>query len=396
MTKQPPSRRALEPAQWAAIITVAVVVLLLVSRLSGRSAVLSQMGGNAVALRAAMAATPGGSAQVSDNPPTAVDAPTGGLRARALAHRAAASGRPSEAEAWLLAGMSDPTSGSLTQFQLCRLYWDLRLPDQALRACQGTVVSANYWLGAGLRALEEGRSAEALALFELSAYTDPNLAEAWRRYGAALQAADRSEEAVVALERVLYLTSSPTADVYGALAQAYLSLNNLTMARDVLDRGLLNYPEERDYYRAMAETFLADGDTKTADSWYVRMLQRWPYDAQVWAARGALAQSDNRLADAADFYREAASNSPDGFGYWMNLASVAASAENANLVREATTKALDLHPDDPAAWLTAGRYLTATGLTDDARFAFERVLALQPDNLEAAAELADMANTDVP
>lgn len=376
------------------ILTVVLLVMAIGVRLAGQAGRLGQTAGNLSALRTAMKAAAGETVATAEQ--AVPDAPLSGVQARAMAFALAQQGQPSAAEAWLLAGMSDPQATYLTQFQLCRLYWELGMPTRATQACQGTVVSADYWLEEGYRSLDAGRTADALALFEIAAYTAPDRAEAWRRYGHSLLAAGRDAEAVAALERVLFLVPTPEADVYQALAEAYLKVDNITMARDVLDEGLVRYPDQRQYYRGMADSYLVEGDLKTADSWYVRMLQRWPYDAQVWAARAEIAADEGRVADALEYYQQAATNSPDGFGYWMNVAAIAAEAGNASVVTSATSRALELRPDDAGAWLQAGRYLTQTNQPDAARAAFERVLVLQPGNLEAAAELAAINGATVP
>jgi tetratricopeptide (TPR) repeat protein len=386
MSHERPLPTANRTARLVAILTAVVLVLLLVSRLVDLGDRLGQTGRNREVLRAALLSRESAPTASVAAPPAA--ATVTGVEARAMAQQAVVAGQPLEAEAWLLAGMTEAGSSFLTQFQLCRLYWELGASARALQACRGTVVSADYWLNAGYRALDAGSPQDALALFELAAYTDPQKAEAWRRYGHALLADNRPEEAVVALERVLFLPPIPDPDVYRTLAEAYLSLDNVTMARDVLDEGLRNYPEQRDFYRTMAESFLAEDDTQTADSWYVRLLQRWPFESGVWAARGRLALDNGRVSDAVDYFQQAAANRPDGFGYWMNLAEAGVAANDAGLVAEATSKALALRPDDAGLWLQAGRYLTTTGQQDAARAVFERVLALQPDNLEAANELA--------
>lgn len=394
MTEEP--RHDLSNSTWrnlgllgGLVAVVALAVLLASGRVD-----LGRLAGNVAALRLAMHASPLplDRAALREAMPEA----TSGVQARAWAAVLAEMGEYSAAEAMLATGLGDSASADLTQFQLCRLYWDIGLRSQALQACQGSVASSGYWLGAGIRALDGGDPAEALKLFEMAAYISPDSAEGWRRYGQTLLASGRPEEAVAALERVLFLNQSPTADVYSALANAYLQLDNLTMARDVLNVGLLNFPDDRDYYWTMAETFLAQDDAKTADSWYVRMLQRWPYDAGVWAARGELALDEGRVADAVKYYEQAATNSPNGFGHWMNLASAAALANDAATVARATNKALELRPDDPGAWLQAGRLLAETGQGEAATAAFEQVLVLQPDNLEAVGELEAQADTASP
>lgn len=390
----PPARK--RTPRLVTVLTAVVLVLLLGGRLLDVAEQLGQTRSNRAALHLAMDAHDGRPAAPGTLARPDPAAAVSGVAARAQASAAATAERPADAEAWLLAGMTDSSSAYLTQFQLCHLYWTLSETDRALQVCRGSVASVNYWLGAGYRALDANQPEEALALFELAAFTDPGRAEAWRRYGRSLLDAGRPQEAVVALERVLFLVLVPEPDVYYTLAQAYLRLENLTMARDVLDEGIRHYPDEREYYRTMAESFLAEGDRQSADAWYVRLLQRWPFESGVWAARAKLAQEDGRMADALNYYHQAANNSPNGFGHWMSLAAAAAEAGDAALVAEATTQAMSLRPEDAGAWLQTGRYLTQTGQPEAARVAFERVLALQPDNLEAAAELSAITDALLP
>ncbi|MEZ4517516.1 MAG: hypothetical protein R3C44_12025 [Chloroflexota bacterium] len=167
------------------IVTAVLVLLLVGLRLTGLSSRLNQTAGNPAALRAAMSATPALLNESTDDPVVTDDMVENGLQARAYAHAATADGHPTEAEALLLSGLNDPASAYLTQFQLCDLYWELGLHSQALQACQGTILSADYWLGEGFKALDDSRPADALSLFELAAYTDPDMSEAWRHYGSA-------------------------------------------------------------------------------------------------------------------------------------------------------------------------------------------------------------------
>ncbi len=321
---------------------------------------------------------------------------TTGLQARALSVIAQAAGQPITAEAWLIRGLSDPTSAYLAQFELCRLYWNQRQLARARETCRGSVASADYWLNLGYQADQRSAFDEALAYFEMAAATDPELIAAWHQLARALFAAQRYEEAVLAYERVMALDPTPVADVYHTLSLSYLNLGNPTMARDVLERGLQVYPEQRPYYLNMAQTFRAEGDLETADSWYARMLQRWPNDAQAWAARAQTAAEAGRFDDAVTYYQEATNNQPEGAGYWMSLASTLAETGQAEAAAEAYRRAMALQPDNLSLWLHAGRFLAESGRRDEARAAFEHVLALQPENSEAAAQLIALSAAPQP
>lgn len=310
------------------------------------------------------------------------------FQARAMNQIAQHAGQWATAEAWLVQAFGDADSDYLAQFELCLLYWNQGQRDHARESCRDTKASALYWLNKGYVADQNGERAEALALFQMASAVDPDRVAAWHQLGHALFAAARYEEAILAYERVMALAPTPPADVFQSLGQAYLAVGNLTMARDVLDRGLMLYPMERVFYLAMAESYRQEKDLNTAESWYVRMLQRWPYDASVWAKRADTAVAAGRLRDAEAYYQEAVAIQPDDIGYWTSLAAVAVARGNKPLARDAYQKATALRPDDAALWLQAGRYYADVGWATDARAAFERALELEPANSEALTRLA--------
>jgi len=367
-------------------LAVAVLLLGLVvvaARLVAVRGALADAPTNAALLRATM----GDGIIAADRLP----ATPSGVQARALSAMARRAGNKATAEAWLIRGLSDPTSAYLAQFELCRLYWQQGQQARARETCRGSVVSAHYWLNLGYLADQRSAPDEALAYFEMAAATDPELIAAWHQLARGLFAAQRYEEAVLAYERVMALDPTPVADVYHTLSLSYLALDNPTMARDVLERGLQVYPEQRPYYLNMAETFRAEGDLETADSWYARMLQRWPNDAQAWAARAQTAAEAGRFDVAVTYYQEATNNQPEGAGYWMSLAATLAETGQTVAATEAYRRAMALQPDNLSLWLHAGRFLAESGRRDDARAVFEHVLALQPENSEAAAQLSALS-----
>ena len=225
-----------------------------------------------------------------------------------------------------------------------------------------------------------------------AASINPNLVAAWQQLGQALFTEGRYDDSILAHERVMALDSTPEAGVFHSLSLAYLATDNPTMARDVLNRGLMIYPNERVYYLAMAESYRQESDLDTAESWYVRALQRWPYDAQVWAKRAETAVAAGRLHDAEEYFQEAVTIRLDDVGYWMGLAGASVAVGHTRVAMEAFQAAMDLRPDDAAIWLQSGRYLVETGQGNQAIPVFEHVLELEPDNHEAVSQLAGLAD----
>lgn len=325
---------------------------------------------------------------VNDESIPEVDNPATGFQARALAYLASIYGEPATAEKWLAEGLLDQPSADLTQFSLCLLYWNIGQRDLALDVCRGTQASAQYWIQRGYTEDVRGNHDEALAYYQMAAYIDPGKAEAWRQLGHGLLGKGYYDQAVVAFERVLAIDPLPTADVYGALGSAYLKLGNTAMTRDVLNRGLLAFDDQRAYYLTMADSYRTDGDNNAADSWYARLLQRWPNDAQAWAARGEIALASGRYEEALEYFQTATTYRPEGVGYWINLALASAAAGELSVATDAYQKAMVLRPEDATLWLQAGRFFVEVGKIDEAKEVFARVLVLQPENEEAAADLA--------
>lgn len=316
------------------------------------------------------------------------DGTPSGARARAMSFIASVRGQPTTAEVWLIRGLADRPSSYLSQFELCLLYWNEGQRAKAREACRETGASVQYWLRQGYQYEDLRQPEEALAYYDIATAVDPGSVQGWYVMGRTLFGLDRYEEAIAAYERMMVLNPTPPADVYEALGRSYLKLNNPKLAQDVLDRGLMVFPDHRDYYLTMAEAFRAEGDFRAADSWYARMLQRWPNDVQAWSGRGEVAVADKRLDDAVQYYRRAVENQPQEFGYWLNLASTAWAGGDIPSATEAYQQALALRPDDLPALLQAGRFYVASKQVAEARAVFEHILQLQPDNREASDQLA--------
>lgn len=336
--------------------------------------------------------------------PVVINAPGGpvirgeptGVQARSMSAIARAMGQPATAERWLIHGLAEPSSAYLSQFELCLLYWNIGQRPRAREACRQTTVSARYWVNQGYNFENLNQREEALAYYDIATAVDPDFVQGWHAMGRTLFALHRYEEAIAAYERMMVLDPTPPADVYESLGWSYLETNNLEMARDVLNRGLMVFPHQRTYYLAMADTFRAENDFRAADSWYTRMLQRWPGDVQAWSGRGDVAVASGRLKDAVQYYQVAVENQPQGFGYWLSLASSAWDEGDLTLANDAYQQALMLQPDNPSVLLQVGRFYAGTKRTAEARVVFEHVLQLQPDNREAATQLAAIVNSQQP
>lgn len=371
-----------------AIFVLAAIVLL--SRLAGQDDLIERTLTYPIFLKAAMRAAAGRPFDTTTLDEVLPRGTPAGFQARAMGVVTQAAGYPMSAERWLIYGLEDSSSGYLAQFELCLLYWNEGKQAKAREACRNTRASADYWLYRGYDADQNGNLDEALAYYQMAASTDPDLIAAWHQLGRALFASDRHNEAVLAFEHVLALNEAAPADVFNSLSLSYLALGNLSMARDVLERGLSLYPEQRTYYLNMAKAFRAEGNLEAADDWYARLLERWPRDAQGWANRGETAMIAGRSRDAADYFQETVKIQPDDVGYWVSLATAAGAEGNISLAVTAYSKAMELRPDNAALWLQSGRSLVEAGREEEAITVLEHVLELEPANDEATSLLAGL------
>ena len=374
--------------RWLVVAAIVVGFITAILRFAALGDALADIVTNPALLESAMAAVNDGPVMIDDPNGSFIRGQPTGVQARSMSVIARAMGQPATAERWLIHGLAEPSSAYLSQFELCLLYWNSGQRAKAREACRRTTVSARYWVNQGYNFENMDQREEALAYYDIATAVDPGFIQGWYAMGRTLFALHRYEEAIAAYERLMVLDPTPPADVYESLGWSYLETNNLEMARDVLNRGLMVFPNQRTYYLAMADTFRAESDFRAADSWYARMLQRWPFDVQAWSGRGDVAVASGRLKDAIRYYQVAVENQPQGFGYWLNLASSAWDGGDLTLANDAYQQALMLQPDNPSVLLQVGRFYVETKRTAEARVVFEHVLQLQPDNREAATQLA--------
>ncbi|SEK36511.1 TlpA family protein disulfide reductase [Parapedobacter koreensis] len=90
--------------------------------------------------------------------------------------------------------------------------------------------------------------------------------------------------------------------------------------------------------------------------------------------------SPQRLSELAEAIKGISRNAAEFNGYSYALAAQGQSAEAANVLELNTL----LYPDDPASYLSLGKLYNQAGDTKSAQKNLEKVLAIQPDNSEAA------------
>lgn len=375
-------RNRLVAGRLPALLLVSALFALLLSRGPSLVAVVQRNLSNRPYLVAAMSG-PGLIA--------ALPTPANAFQARAQALMAREQGRPVEAEQWLLSGLTGADGDELTRFEACRQLMKQGRLAEAKNLCRDVAPTTPYWLAQGIAADESGRIDEAILYFDLARTADSKLLVAWERLGRANFRAQRPAEVVAVYEHLLSVQPQPLADTYYQLGKAYMALGQLDEARAALQRGLEQYPFQRDFPLALAEIALAAGQLDEADAWYARLLREQPDDAYAWAQRGEVAFKSGRAEAALVYLEQATALEPTAVGYWLSLAAVAASAGEFERAATAYKRSLTLRPQDVGTLLEAARFFAQSGHASQARALYERVLSLEPTNSTALEALVTPA-----
>ena len=75
-------------------------------------------------------------------------------------------------------------------------------------------------------------------------------------------------------------------------------------------------------------------------------------------------------------------------GYWLSLGAAAAAAGELERATTAYERSIALRPEDVGTLLTAARFFAEAGQQSRARAIYERILSLEPDNAPALDALA--------
>ncbi len=192
--------------------------------------------------------------------------------------------------------------------------------------------------------MQQGRAAEAVAVYRQIIVQDPANADAWNRLGVVLFQAGRAGEAIGFIQRAIDLN-----------------------------------PRMAPYRSALAAALAGHGRQPEAIAQYREALTLQPDSVEAWEGLGTLLRENGDAKEALAAYRKAAEWRPGDAGILHRLGSLL--VEN-HQYREAITpleRALSLQPGFYPALNNLGLALQRSGNLDGAIAAFERAIVLQPD-----------------
>jgi tetratricopeptide (TPR) repeat protein len=162
------------------------------------------------------------------------------------------------------------------------------------------------------RRLAQGRASQALALAKDLADAHPEESGVWMLLARATEVSGNRADAFRALERGLALAAGP-ADRH-AVALAYQNLGEIARARAILEKLVLEQPQEAVFHRDKGICEYLAGEPRKAEQSLSRALEIEPRLLSAALSLGSLQANNRRRADALRTYRRAlaAGDPPEG------------------------------------------------------------------------------------
>jgi tetratricopeptide (TPR) repeat protein len=303
---------------------------------------------------------------------------------------------------------------------------DAAAAESAYRRALALVADAETCCNLGDVLREQGRLAEALAVYEHALALRPHFAEAHNNRGAVLWQLGRLKEALTALERAVALKPG--------YAEAYYNLG-ITLDEDNHRRAAIAAYREAlsrkpDFVEASHRLGLAlerDGELDKAIAVYRRALDS-QRDAQIYNDLGRVLLTKGDPRGAASVYRQALAVQPDFAETYHNLGNALVAAGHFSEAIVSYHQALEINPDDAvvhyhlgnAYWERAdleaacasyrqalalksdlaaahnnlGNVLVALGRMGEASESYRNALCFQPEHAEALANLVNIERYD--
>jgi protein O-GlcNAc transferase len=242
--------------------------------------------------------------------------------------------------------------------------------------------SAERFIEQGRQAEAKGRWHDACEFYRKAAIEAPGLAKTHLNLGAALEALDDMDGAIVAYEAALAADAGNPYAAYNLGRLRYLRAD-LTPAEELLERALAAKPGFTEARVMLASVFRSQGRLAEAAAALETSLQERPDDANARYWLGNALAELNRVAEAAEQYRRAIALQPGHAAAWSNLGHLQIGAGARDEARASFQRAVSLDPGLAEAQLNLGHLLKDQGERDAALACYQAALAARPDYAEA-------------
>jgi protein O-GlcNAc transferase len=263
--------------------------------------------------------------------------------------------------------------GSTKKYKHCCL----RQAQAAAHKPQLGGVQISMWMQLAMQHLQQGRLAQAKALYDQVLQNQPQQAEALQWLGVICHHQGNNTQAIALIEQAIALQPK----------QAFFrsTLGNVLQAAGQLDKAVACYQQALDInpslpeaHNNMGNAWLAMGKLADARQCYQKAMALAPNYAEAHNNMGTVNQESGLSEQAEAYYRKAIAIKPDYAQALANLAGVMMVSKPDEAVGYAR-KALTLQPVLYDAWITMGKLVQNQGHMADAAVCYQRAYALKPN-----------------
>lgn len=243
-------------------------------------------------------------------------------------------------------------------------------------------------LGASL--YDQGRTDQAILLFQRSLALHPDNAEAENNLGAALDKEGRLDEAVLHFKKAVAIRPG--------FAEAHRNLGGTLLREGRTDQAIREFqeavairPDIAKAHRNLAEALLGKGQMDQAILQFQETLKLHPEEEKAHYNLGLALLRKGRKEEAMLEFQKAVAIRSDDVEARNNLGFCLLENGRADESITQLRKALEIQPDYAQAHYNLGNALLQNGRVDDAIVQFQKLAALQPGLTEARRSLNRIA-----
>jgi tetratricopeptide (TPR) repeat protein/transglutaminase-like putative cysteine protease len=157
--------------------------------------------------------------------------------------------------------------------------------------------------------------------------------------------------------------------------------NNFALAIELFERVAKSDPKHKDLWGALGRVYLADNQFQKAVDAFQKQIEANPYDEYVYVFQGAAYEGMQRYDDAIKQYQKEIEISPLSGPAHGALGALYAKLKRWNEAVPELEKAVSLQDKNPLLRISLGQAYIATGQTEKGMAAFDRAVALAPNQL---------------
>jgi len=262
---------------------------------------------------------------------------------------------------------------------------DARAILEPLARSQPKVAAIHCEWGVVLGAL--GDTAAAIAALKHATKLAPQHPSAWRELGDQFSVAGDSEKSEAAYAHHI---QASVRDPQLLAAAAALVENKLAVAERLLRAYLIQHPTDVAAIRMLGETGSRLGRYEDAENLLARCIELAPGFAEARANYAGVLYRANKPAEAATQAEILLRKDSRNPGYRNLLAAALARLGENRRALECYAGVLKDYPDQPKGWMSYGHTLKAVGRQDDAIAAYRKGIAQMPGLGEAWWSLANL------